>query len=67
MIQIYATTEVYLRQFCRRRVDRAAVRISQPADLHSSDILDSRAQGRGCIGVEATALLVLGPQSSGCG
>ena len=48
---------MHLGHFCRRKVDNGAVRISQPADLQSSDILDSQAEGRGCIAVEADQTL----------
>ena len=52
-IQACSKTEVHFGHFCRRKVGNGAVRISQPADLQSSDILDSQAEGRGCFAVEA--------------
>ena len=53
MIHAYKETEVDSGHICRHIVDRGALRISLPADLQSSDILDSPAQGRGLIAVKA--------------
>ena len=53
MIYAYKETEVHSGHFWCRTSVHGALRISLPADLQSSDILDSRAQGRGLIAVKA--------------